>query len=123
MEEAMKRKISILMMVSAALVVGMTSMQMTAAVQQPSERVTVDCDAGQSIQATVDKANPSVPLTLVVSGTCEENILIRRDDVTIDGNNHGAVAGTIGVSEGSRITIQNLCISAIECPNRVSSRH
>lgn len=118
----MKRKISTLIVASGVLATGIASMPMTAAAQKPSGNVTVDCDAGQSIQAAVNKANPRVPLTLVVSGTCKENVLIRRDNVTIDGSDDGAVSGTLGVSEGSRITIQNLCISAMDCPNRISSR-
>ena len=117
----MKRKVSILMVASAALVVDMALMPVTAAAQKPSGNITVDCDAGQSIQAAINKANPSVPLTLVVSGTCVENVLIRRNDVTIDGNNDGAVSGAVEVSEGSRVTIQNLCISGKDCPNRISS--
>lgn len=117
----MTRKISTLMVASAALAMGMASAQMTAAAQKPSGNVIVDCDAGQSIQSAVNNAEPSAPLTLVVSGTCEENVLIGRDDVTIDGNNEGAVSGTIEVSAGSRVTIQNLCIS-MDCPNRMSSK-
>ena len=115
----MKRKISTSMMASAVLAVGMAFTPVTAAAQKPSGTVAVDCDAGQSIQAAVNKANPSAPLTLVVSGTCEENVLIRRNDVTIDGNNDGAVSGAIEVSEGSRVTIRNLSIS-MDCPNRIS---
>ena len=115
----MKRKLSKTKMTPAALAIVMASMQVTVAAQRPSGNVIVDCDAGQSIQTAVNKANPRAPLTLVVSGTCEENVLIRRDDVTIDGNNDGAVSGTIEVSEGSRVKIQNLCIS-MDCPNRLS---
>ena len=117
----MERKISTFTVASAALAMGMASMQMTSAAQEPAGNMIVDCDAGQSIQTAVNKANPRAPLALVVSGTCEENVLITRDDVTIDGKNDGAVSGMIEVSEGRRVIIQNLCISK-DCPNRISSR-
>ena len=114
----MKRKISTLMVTAATLAAGLALMPMTATAEKPRV-VTVDCDAEQSIQSAVDEANPDMPLTLIVSGTCEEDISITRGDVTIDGSKGSALSGKVEVSKGSRVTIQNLCIS-LDCPNRVS---
>ena len=115
----MTRKIPTLTIAATALTAGMALMPMTAAAEKPFKMVTIDCDAGQSIQSAVDQVNAKTPLTLIVSGECEENVLIRKGDVTIDGNKGGAVSGKVEVSEGGRATIQNLCIS-MDCPNSVS---
>lgn len=45
--------------------------------------VTVNCAAGQSVQAAID-ANAG-PVEIVISGTCVENVLIRDKDVTLRG--------------------------------------
>ena len=107
----MKRKISTLMVASAALAVGMLLMPLDASAKKPSGDVIVNCDAGESIQAALNKASLSVPLTLTVVGTCEEDVTIRRDDVTINGNNNATVDGTILLSESDRITLLNLTLT------------
>ena len=45
--------------------------------------IKVKCDKGQSVQTVLDGLTG--PATLVVTGTCTENIDIRKDDITIQG--------------------------------------
>ena len=107
----MKRKISTLMMASAALAVGIALMPLSALAKKPSGDVTVDCDAGQSIQAALNKASQSVPLTLNVMGSCEEVVDIKRDDVSVNGNNNAVISGTIYLRGANRITIENITVT------------
>ena len=46
----------------------------------------VDCTRGQSISRTLEHAPPGLKLTLTVRGTCNESVLIDRDDVTLRGD-------------------------------------
>lgn len=50
----------------------------------------VDCDAGDSLQAKIDTAKPG--FTILVSGTCNERIRIATDGLTLDGG--GTWSGT-----------------------------
>ena len=52
---------------------------------QPPMALTVVCPA-DSIQAAVDQAVPGTPLTITVTGTCTEEVVITTDDVTVQGN-------------------------------------
>ena len=45
--------------------------------------ILVRCDKGQSVQSALD--NLTGPVTIMVSGICKENLLIMKDDVTING--------------------------------------
>ena len=110
-EEPMKRIVSTLMMASAALAVGLALMPITAAAKKPSPYVTVNCDAGQSIQAAIDRANPSIPLTLTVVGTCEESVRIERDDVVIDGQSSAVVYGGFAVYSSNRVKFHNITVT------------
>lgn len=58
----------------------------------PTLSWTVDCSRGQSIGRALDHAPPGFKLTLTVRGTCNEAVVIERDDVTLQGD---AVAGAI----------------------------
>jgi len=87
--------------------IGLFSMHADA---QPSR--TVDCDSGDSIQAELDrKGGHSGPITINVIGTCEENVYIRRDDVSVNGNNNAVISGTIYLEGANRITIQNITVT------------
>ena len=78
----------------------------------------VDCTAGQSISKTLEQGDPRKPLVLTVRGTCTENVTIRRDDVTLQGQvggnatvtaaNAGAVLITV---KGTRIVIDGLTLN------------
>lgn len=52
---------------------------------QSVPRVRVDCRAGQSVQAALDASSRAAPIEVTVAGVCDENVVIRRDDVTIQG--------------------------------------
>ncbi len=45
--------------------------------------IRVNCNRGDSVQSALD--NLTGPATIVVKGTCHENIEIKKDDVTIQG--------------------------------------
>lgn len=45
--------------------------------------VNVDCDQGESINVAL--AQPANKLTVLISGSCEEEVVINRDDVTLQG--------------------------------------
>jgi hypothetical protein len=76
------------------------------------QAVPVDCDAGDKIQGAID-ANPTGS-TISVSGTCNENVIIRegKDRITLDGggkaiiNGPDATVATVRV-RGRGITITN----------------
>jgi len=98
-EEPMKRIISTLMMASAALAVGLALMPPNAAAKKPSGDVTVNCDAGQSIQAALNKAQSSAePLVINVTGTCYEIVTISRDKA-------GAVIGPSQTGWGATVNV------------------
>jgi hypothetical protein len=92
----------------------------TAPTSQTSWTITVDCAAGQSINAALAQAAPR--LTIEVRGECRENVLVRRDDVTIRGGDpqrdgiHSpgatdAEESTLLIRDARRIAIENLRIS------------
>ncbi|MDX1485821.1 MAG: right-handed parallel beta-helix repeat-containing protein [Alphaproteobacteria bacterium] len=51
----------------------------------------VDCDAGESLQAKVDAAKPG--FTIHVTGTCNERITIVTDNITLDGGGTAVIDG------------------------------
>ena len=81
-----------------------------------AETVAVNCDGGQRLQATIDQARPGD--TIVVSGFCAENVVIREEAmrITLDGQGaatiHGRLPGppTIVVL-GRGITIRGFTIT------------
>ena len=73
---------------------------------------TVNCDEGQSIQDALEKGKGSAShLYIDVSGSCEEVVTIKRDDVTIDGGENATVIGTIVVEGGNRIIVREITIT------------
>jgi len=73
---------------------------------------TVDCDKGQTIQSAIGKGQGSAEqLVINVSGLCEGDVLIRRDDVTINGNNSATISGTISLQAVNRITIERITVT------------
>lgn len=78
--------------------------------------LTVDCARGQSITQALKLAdNLRRPLVLVVKGTCNENIKIDRDDVSLKGDpqaggtiNASSADSAITVSGAHRILIDRL---------------
>jgi parallel beta-helix repeat protein len=70
-----------------------------------AQQVTVDCPAG-SIQAAIDAAPPTGHLTVTINGTCNENVLIRRDGVTLKGGAAGVVVGQAAAEVEAAIEIE-----------------
>lgn len=56
---------------------------LTAAAKKLSDTVQVDCAKGDSIMKALE--NSAQELTIEISGTCEENVQIRRSNVTLRG--------------------------------------
>lgn len=78
----------------------------------------VDCAAGQSISKALEQGDSRRPLVLTVRGTCTENVTIRRDDVTLQGQAGGnatvtaANAGAALITvKGTRIVIDGLTLN------------
>ena len=78
----------------------------------------VDCDAGDSVVGALNSASPLVPLTVTISGLCNEAVFIVRDDVTLEGASpsdgiNGIIASIGGTS---RISLNGLTINAATSP-------
>jgi hypothetical protein len=67
------------------------------------QQVTVDCNAGESIQQAIDQSDRSQPLTVTINGTCPESVHITRDWVTLQGSGSGA--GIHAPTDGAAIWI------------------
>ncbi len=85
----------------------------------PSLAQAVDCDAGESLQAAINAAAPTAaPVTITVTGTCNENVGIRENKhrLTLDGqgiatiNGPNATTATVGV-QGAGIIIRGFTIT------------
>ena len=79
--------------------------------------VTVDCSAGQTITDVLQTVSGS-PLTITVSGTCDENVTITRNDVTLQGVAAGSgITGpdttldTIVIQGAQRVILDSLTVS------------
>jgi hypothetical protein len=68
----------------AAFFVAMTSVAPVSSA--PSLAWMVDCTRGQSISRALEHAPPGFKLTVTVRGTCNEFVLIDRDDLTLQGD-------------------------------------
>jgi hypothetical protein len=85
-------------------------------VQAETKTVVVDCDAGQTIGNALQLGADWKAIKIIVKGTCEENIIIQRDDVTLQGEG-GALDGvvpnesTIQIYGARGINIDNLLVS------------
>lgn len=65
----------------------------------------VDCSKGQTVAAALDRGDERKAMILTVQGTCNENVLITRDDVTLQGDaSKGAVIN--GASASPTITVR-----------------
>jgi hypothetical protein len=72
-----------------------------------------DCGAaGASIQREVDRRPADRPITVVIRGACAQDVNIKRDDVTLDGEGSGKVNGTINILGARRVLIRGLTVSS-----------
>ena len=76
-----------------------------------SDTVSVDCNRGRSIQEALGKKNADRPLTVLISGTCNEDVTITRDDVTLSGVG-AQVNGTISIVGARRVVLRALSVSS-----------
>lgn len=81
--------------------------------------MTVDCAAGQSISAVVDQYRyATAPLTIDITGVCDEVVVVRRNDVTLRAASPGAGIhsdspshGNVTASQGSGVTVEGLSLT------------
>jgi hypothetical protein len=100
----------------AAFFVAMT-LAVTATAAPTVSRM-VDCTRGQSISRVLEHAPPGAKLALTIRGTCNESVLVDRDDVTLQADPYvgGAIHGPNPASDtiilqGSRITVSRMAIT------------
>lgn len=90
--------------------------------------VRVNCDQGRTIEHALRRW--AQHLTIEISGSCNEDVLIRRDDVTLRGRNASAeLVGGIRVDGASRVEISGFTVrdsatfeSCIEAVNGAAIR-
>ena len=72
----------------------------------------VDCDKGETIAAAIEKSESRAErLEVFVSGTCDENLVIRRSEVTIDGGGAMTIRGQVSVF-AHNVWLYNLTVTA-----------
>lgn len=75
---------------------------------------TVDCNAGETIQSKVDAAQPGD--TIVITGTCNEAVVVNKDDITLDGGRSAIIDAmdfddaAIFVDGRQNVTIKGLTV-------------
>ena len=75
----------------------------------PTKPLAVDCARGDTISgALAQHANRT--LVVEVSGTCVENVAIRRSDVTLRGVAGAEIVGTVAVESAARIALEALTL-------------
>ena len=92
--------------------IGLTVSSLVASAEQV---FTVACTAGETINGALARGDSRKPVTIQVSGTCTENVVIARDDVTILGMAAGVSAAdpsrpTIWV-QGTRVVVGGLAVN------------
>lgn len=91
---------------------------MSAAVSPHTQSFTVDCSRGQTISSALEQGDSRKPMVLTIRGTCNENVLIGRDDVTLQGdpktgamvNGPSSTLPTISVN-AARVVIDRLTVT------------
>jgi hypothetical protein len=78
--------------------IGLTAVSLSASAQQV---FTVDCGAGETINGALARGDTRKPMTIQMQGTCTENVVIERDDVTLFGG-----GGSINAANASQPAIQ-----------------
>ena len=81
-------------------------------------KFTVDCSKGQTIGAALQRGDARKPLDVLVRGTCNEYVMIARDDVTLHGegaefsvvNGPGSAAPAIMI-QGQRTFLDGLTVT------------
>jgi hypothetical protein len=83
----------------------------------PVTAVTVMCGSGDTITSAIAQGTGGTPITITVVGTCEEEVSVYRDDVTIQGSTVNEDGGPVDTLEGGidvltshRVTLKNLIL-------------
>ncbi len=72
----------------------------------------VDCDKGQTIQAAIEKSESRAErLEIFVSGICNEDVVIRRSELTIEGGSTATIKGRVSVFADD-VWLYNLTVTA-----------
>ena len=78
----------------------------------------VDCDAGESIGAALNDARDHLgAVTVTISGVCDENVLVDRDDINFsgvqpsDGIRSASGADTVFIDSARRVRFDHMTIS------------
>lgn len=74
--------------------------------------IKVNCNKGESVQRALD--NLTGPATIDVKGTCSENVVIMKDDVSLQGGNYVALdpaRDTILVQGARRVAITSVTVT------------
>jgi hypothetical protein len=72
----------------------------------------VNCDRGQTISKALESAKGSADrLEILVSGTCRENVTIRRNSVSVFGNPAATIEGTLTVFSSSAAWIEYITLT------------
>lgn len=78
----------------------------------PVSAITVDCST-DTIADALAQAAPGVPLTVTIMGTCNEDVVIERDDITLvgaAGDKSDEIEGGVTIRAAQRVTVQDLKI-------------
>ncbi len=79
----------------------------------------VDCaNPNASIQKKIDKIKHGRPTTIVIDGTCTEEVTITKDDITLKGD--ATVDGTITITGAQRVTIDGLNVNSVSVLDNAS---
>ena len=76
--------------------------------------LTVDCNAGETLQSKVDEAGPGD--TIMITGTCNEAVVVNKDDITLDGGGSAVIDGAgldlwaVDVTGRQKVTIEGLTV-------------
>lgn len=74
--------------------------------------LTINCGAGSSIGGAIAAEDGKQSLELRIQGNCQEHVLIKRDDVTLQGDGGGAtITGSVTIDTGRRATIVGLTVT------------
>ena len=98
-------------MIGAIMMIGFLILVLPAFVTAKDKTINVRCDKGESVQEELDKLKG--PATIVVTGTCHENIVIKEDDVTLEGGTYEAfypTRDTILVQGARRVAINSVTV-------------
>jgi len=73
----------------------------------------VDCDSGDEIQRALEQRNYNEKLSIQISGTCDEDVVIKNDDVILEALDPTAMPSikSITVEGARRVMLMNLEVS------------